>query len=135
MGSVNAPGPGFLAFYVSLSIGFLTLIQFLREISKKPAKKPEPLFQRKKLQNVIYAVAFVLAYPFLFDRLGFFLCTLLFTGCCLKVIGSKKWVVVIEVSFLTAIIAYLVFDSWLDLQLPRGIWASKILSLKDYIWK
>jgi putative tricarboxylic transport membrane protein len=135
LGSLHAPGPGFLTFWVSLVVGILAVVLFLQERGKRFLKDMAPLFKGKNLRNIIYANVFLYGYAVLFDKIGFFLCTLLFIGCCLKVIGSKKWKIVIWGSMSVAVGAYMVFGYWLAIQLPKGRWVESLLSLGDHLWK
>jgi hypothetical protein len=93
---------------------------FLKQRGKKVIENVEPLFKGKNLKNLIFGNLFVFAYGLLFDELGFILCTVLFTGACLKVIGKKRWILVTWVSLTVALVSYLVFEAWLEIQFPIG---------------
>ena len=134
LGSLHAPGPGFLTFWVSLVVGLLAVILCLQERGKKFLKNAAPLFRGKNLRNIIYANVFLYGYAVLFDKIGFFLCTVFFIGCCLKVIGSKKWKIVILGSISMAVVAYMVFDYWLAIPLPKGKWVERLLLLGGHLW-
>jgi len=135
LGHAHAPGPGFLSFWVSLVVGLLGVVLFLQEKGKKLVKGAAPLFKGKNLRNIIYANVFLYCYAGLLDKIGFFLCTLLFIGFCFKVIGSKKWKVTIWSSVSVAIGAYMVFGWWLAVKLPKGKWVESVLSLAGHLWK
>ena len=51
---------------------------------------------------------------------GFFFATIIFLGFLLKGIGRQKWPATISVAVLAAIISQIIFQYWLDVQLPRG---------------
>jgi len=135
VGSLNAPGPGFLTFGVSLFIILFAFFLFLGRIERKDVENVIPLFKGKKIQNVIYAFIALFGYALLLNRLGFFLCTLFFTGFCLKIIIPQSWRVVLGMSIIVAIFSYLLFDVWLTLQLPKGTLLNQLLSLKGLLWK
>jgi hypothetical protein len=64
----------------------------------------------------------LLALLLLMKPLGFTLATVLFVGFLLRAIVPQRWPVVILVTLLTAAISFLVFEVWLQAQLPRGPW-------------
>jgi hypothetical protein len=129
LGSIRMPGSGFLPFWVSVVVGILTVAQLLREIKNKPVETAPALFRGKKVQNTGYALGFLFAYPLLFDKIGFFACTFLFTGACLKIIGQRRWLLSVGLSLLVAVASYTLFVTWLQIQFPRGKWVEPLLSL------
>jgi hypothetical protein len=135
IGSVNAPGPGFFPFWASLVVGLLAFVLFLQERRKKLIRDEEPLSKGKNLRNIIYAYLFLFGYAGLLDKIGVFLCTLLFLGFCLKVLGAKKWKITIWFSLSVAVLAFMVFDYWLAIPFPKGEWLRRFLSLGNYLWK
>jgi putative tricarboxylic transport membrane protein len=129
LGSIRMPGSGFLPFWVSVVVGILTIVQLLREIKKEPPQTAQALFRGKRVQNTVYALVFLFAYPLLFDKIGFFVCTFLFTGACLKIIGQRRWFLSVGLSLLVAVASYTLFVSWLQIQFPRGKWMEPLQSL------
>jgi hypothetical protein len=129
------PGPGFIPFWVAIIVGILSLIQLYTEIRRKSGKTGKPLFEGKQVRNTVSGLCFLFAFPLLLDKMGFFICTLLFTGACLKVVGKRKWAMVVPVSLAVAVISYMIFVVWLQLQIPQGKWLESVLSLlKDLSW-
>jgi len=124
LGSIYAPGPGFLTFWISIIL-FVFVVVLLLQGMKKPVGKVEPLFRGKNLRNIAYAIVFLFGYGLLFRRIGFFLCTVLFTGLCLKAIGKKKWPTVIGVTLLVSLVAHMLFVVWLKIQFPKGSWVAE----------
>jgi hypothetical protein len=129
LGSFRAPGPGFLTFGVSLIIALLVIVLALKESGRKTVGKADPFFKGKKVGNILFGFGLLFAYPLLLDKLGFILCTMLFIGCCLRVIGKKKWSVVSVTSIGVAIFAYFLFNVWLSIQFPQGKWVIQLFSL------
>jgi uncharacterized BrkB/YihY/UPF0761 family membrane protein len=60
-------------------------------------------------------------YTILLKTLGFLLTTFLLVLYLFRVIEPLSWKKVFAGAFLTACGAYLVFDLWLQAQLPKGI--------------
>ena len=122
MGIIRAPGPGFLTFWVSLVVGCLAVVAFLKEKREKVVGDVRPIFTRRNLPNILYANLFLFSYAVLLHKIGFFLCTLFFVGLCIKVIGSKNWKIAILVSISVAVATYAIFIYCLGIQLPKGKW-------------
>lgn len=136
LGSFMAPGPGFLPFGASLVIGLLVCVRFLKERGKKLIGGVAPLFRGKNIRNVIYILGVLFAYPLLLYQLGFVICTLFFIGFSLRIIGSQKWRYVLGISIGTAVLSYLLFDVWLNIQLPKGRWVEQFVSsMRGLLWK
>ena len=55
------------------------------------------------------------------NYIGFFFSTLLFLGFLLRSIDPQRWSVVLTVSVLATVISYGIFQYWLDVQLPTGL--------------
>jgi len=126
LGSFKVPGPGFFPFLASLVIGLLAVILFWRERKSKLVEKAVLLFKGKKIGNVIFILGFLFAYPLLLDELGFFLCTLFFVGFSIKMFKQQKLKVVLGISISVTIVAYLLFNVWLTIPLPKGVWIEKL---------
>jgi hypothetical protein len=118
-------------------VGVLTAVQLLIEIRGKSVREAQPLFKGKKVRSAIYVVSFLFAYPLLLDKIGFILCTLLFTGACLKVSGKKKWPIVVGFSLVVAVVFNMIFVIWLQVQMPKGKWLEpfSLLFLGGHSWR
>lgn len=127
LGSFNAPGPGFLTFWVAIIMILFVISMFLKEKGKRIVGQVEPLFRGKNIRNIIYGNIFLFAYGLLFEKIGFVLCTALFLGSCLRVIGKKRWGVTIAISLSVTLFAYLLFVVWLHIQFPKGRWVGRFL--------
>ncbi len=135
VGSFTAPGSGFLPFGAALAIGVFVIILLLKEKGKKLVGNVEPLFRGKKIRNIIYVLGALFAYPLLLGKLGFFICTFLFVGFCTKKIGSQKWRVSLGVSFIVAVVSYLLFVSSLAIQFPELRWVQQAFAWGGRLWK
>ncbi len=127
LGSIHAPGPGFLTFWVAIILILFVIILFLKEKGKRIVGQVEPLFRGKNLRNIIYGNIFLFGYGLLFEKIGFVLCTALFVGSCLGVIGKKRWGMTVAISLSVTLIAYLLFVVWLQVQFPKGRWVGRFL--------
>lgn len=130
LGRFNAPGAGFLPFWVAIILGVLTLIELVRRLSNKREDREAPVvFLRDRTQRMLCVLIIIFTYPFFMDKLGFFLCTLLFSGACLRTIAGKRWVVVIGLSSMLTLLAYVIFEVWLQILFPEGRWVTTLFSM------
>ncbi len=125
LGNLHLPGPGFLPFGASAIIVVLAIIRLMLGRKQRVASK-EPFFIKERLVKFLTVVAIIFGYGLMLYYIGFFLCTLLFVGISVRAIEPKKWWIVIGVSLGSAIVAWLLFDYWLMVPVPKGIWVSAI---------
>lgn len=121
LGDLRHPGPGFFSFLAGAILGLLSIILFWQSNKKGPQEKrkafwPNPQGARQMIWMVIALIIYVIG----MNYAGFFSSTVLFLGFLLTGIGHQKWSTVISVTILVAIVSYLIFQYWLDVQLPRG---------------
>ena len=120
LGSLNMPGPGFFFFWTAVFIGVLSLFDLWRAVrvsAEEPGGETKPV-------KVVLVLLSILIYVLLIEWLGFILVTLLFFLFLLGVIEKKKWSFAILVSFAVTVAAYLVFETALQSQLPKGLLGS-----------
>jgi putative tricarboxylic transport membrane protein len=65
-------------------------------------------------------VVALLIYAIGMEYLGFLLSTFIFLAFLLKFIEPQRWTVAIFGSLLASVASYLIFEIWLQSQLPRG---------------
>ncbi len=123
IGSPSSPGPGFIPFLSGiLTVGSslsLLLLGVLRRSQHQHIEKSPLTFPL--LKRVFPLLLSLVAFMFLLDFLGFALCTLLFMGFLLRVIGSQKWKTVILGSLSITVGASALFQWLLKCQLPAGV--------------
>jgi hypothetical protein len=120
-GAGTGPGPWFFYFPLWRGDGgtaIVRLVQAMRSPSGDPAKPfcSDP----QKFRKMVYGFIALAVYSIAMDYLGFALSTVLFLGFFLRVIEPQKWRVVFIFSILPTLCAYIVFKSYLDVQLPEG---------------
>lgn len=121
LGDLRQPGPGFFSFVAGVILGVLSLLLFLLSRKKAPEEKTKTFWpNRRGARQVIGMVSALLLYVIGMKHVGFFFGTILFLGFLLRGIGREKWPSVFSVTLLAAIISYVIFQYWLDVQLPRG---------------
>lgn len=124
LGDLHKPGPGFFSFLAGSILCILSFFVFLQSFKDKglSGEEKEDFFSnpRRKLKMAYVVIALILCVIGM-NYVGFFFATLLFLGFLLRGIDPQRWLVVFLVTILGAITSYAVFQYWLDVQLPRGI--------------
>ena len=121
LGDLRHPGPGFFSFVAGAILGLLSIILFWQSGRKGPQEKREAFWPNLPGgRQVIWMVIALIIYVLGMKYGGFFFSTILFLGFLLRGIGHQKWPTTISVTILAAIISHLVFQIWLDVQLPRA---------------
>jgi len=123
IGTLAAPDSGLMPLLSGAAICILALIGFAwAAMRKQPGEPPRPLFRGYAWRRSLFTLGALLAFLFLMKPLGFFLATIFFIGFLLRTIVPQRWAVVGIVAVLTAFFTYLIFEIWLQAQLPRGPW-------------
>ena len=72
-------------------------------------------------KNIFVALAILFLYPLLLNVLGFLLVSFLFGAVFLRVIEPQRWSVVFGVAAAMALAFFLIFQYWLNILFPTGI--------------
>lgn len=117
MGNLRGPGSGFFPNLVAILMMILSLFLII------PKRKSEgKLFFAKSSIHVLIVFVVLLAYSFTLEYLGFIIVSFLLMTYLFKVFGgSKKWRGAVFWALITVVLAYLLFDTLLEGNLPRGI--------------
>jgi putative tricarboxylic transport membrane protein len=122
VGTVASPGPGFFPLLSGAVLGIFSLALFVQSYKKTGKDEKKPFWPSVWGGWKIFWVLLVLfAYVFGMNYVGFFLGTILFLGFLLRGMGHQKWLLTIILSLSGAIISYGIFQHWLDVQLPHGV--------------
>ena len=119
IGSFHAPGTGFFPFWVGMVFGMLSLVllvlTFIRE------GKRVGITEKIQWRSIILVLASLFLYAVVLEKIGFVVSTLLFIGALLMIIERKKWHIVVIIAILSTLAFYIVFQVWLQSNLPKGI--------------
>jgi putative tricarboxylic transport membrane protein len=122
IGTLEQPGSGFFPLLGGGALAALSaanLIQSLRapgpELGTRSAAQPI------NWKNVLLALAILAAFPFLLELLGFAPTTFVFFVLLLRLIEPQKWTVTIGFSVLAAVGFYLLFQVWIKMKFPIGL--------------
>lgn len=119
MGKLKHPGPGFLPFGLGICLIILSLILIFKNWKKESS--PTPLWSKQTWLRPLLGVAILIFYAIGIDRLGFILTTFIFLIIWMALIEHLKWKTILSVSVATTIVLYLLFASFLEVPLPKGV--------------
>jgi putative tricarboxylic transport membrane protein len=121
LGTLHKPGPGFLFFWVNIVLAIMSLVVLVRAWSGKKQEGPQSaLFGRQNIPKIIFVLISLFVYALLMESVGFILVTLALFIFLLGIIEKKKWYYTAFVSIVVTVISYLIFEVWLQSQLPKG---------------
>ena len=120
VGTIAEPGPGFMSFFAGLIICIFSSITFLMALRNK-SSRVEKIWAEIKFQRLIVTIVILLVYILVFRKLGFMICTFFLILTMVRFVGFQTWLRSILTAIGTTILSYLVFEIWLQAQLPRGI--------------
>jgi len=125
LGNVYQPGPGFLFFWTGIVVAIMSLIVVLQSFSSQADEEAReaPTGKRAAIKVILVLVS-LFVYAALMEYLGFFIVTLLLFMFLLGVIEKKKWWFAVVVSVAVTLFSYLIFETALQSQLPKGILSS-----------
>jgi len=122
VGTLHEPGPGFITFFAGAILAFLSLLLFFSSIrEKEKATGLWELWAGLDVKKVLYVLGLLVAYTVLLRPGGFILCTFILLFLLFRVKGSYRIWTTLLVSFFVTGVSYLVFQVWLQVQLPKGI--------------
>jgi putative tricarboxylic transport membrane protein len=122
LGTLHKPGPGFLFFWVNIILAIMSLIVLLRAWAGKKGEGPQPtIFGGQNTSKIIFVMISLFLYALLMEIIGFIPVTLLLFIFLLGIIEKKRWFYTVFVSIVVTVISYLIFETWLQSQLPKGL--------------
>ncbi len=121
LGTLHKPGPGFLFFYTSIVLAIMALIVLVRTWTEKKTEEPVSIFGTQNIPKIVLVLISLFLYAIFMETIGFIPITLLLFIYLLGIIEKKKWFYTIFVSIVVTVISYLIFETWLKSQLPKGL--------------
>lgn len=122
IGTLHSPGPGFLPFWSGVALGIFSIALIITSILKeKVEEKISNLWKGMDWHKVIWVLAALFIYAILLPSLGYLIATSGLLAFLLSLLSRQRlWIPVVS-AIITAVVSYLLFYVWLDVQLPKGI--------------
>ncbi len=121
-GSLSSPSTGFFPFLLG---GLIILLSVIGLVSASYEKLKgvgwDSVIKGMLWKRPFIAFISLLLYVLLVKYLGFIITTVIFMAFLLRVLEHQRWVVVIGMSVLVALVSYGIFEMGLKSQLPAGI--------------
>lgn len=122
LGALHRPGPGFLFFWAGILLAIMSLIILIRAwITQKEAGAGGFIFGGQNVGKIVLVLISLFLYVLLMERLGFIVVTFLLFLFLLGIVEKRGWVLTILTSLGVTVAAYLIFETALQSQLPKGL--------------
>ncbi len=122
LGTLHQPGAGFLFFWGSILLGIMSLVIIVRSEGYKNSQQPESFHLRElKLGKIVPVLISLFLYSFSMEKVGFIPMTFFLFIFLLAVIEKKKWFFTLTTSVVVTALTYLIIETWLKSQLPKGL--------------
>lgn len=107
---------------VPIVLGFILLfLSFLLYFHKEAQKEEKNRLPKGEMKVLFIVLGFILLYIIVLEIIGFILTSFLFIYFNSRFLGYKKWLTNLIVSLAIPLFIYLLFDIFLQIQLPQGI--------------
>ena len=119
VGSAPEPGSGFIFFWSGLILVVLSLCAFAEAL--RDGEEVIPGIGALHWRKIVLVLLSLLLYAFLLERLGFVVTTFLLLIFLLGLIEDVHWGKSFGVACAAALGTYAIFELWLKIRLPHGI--------------
>jgi putative tricarboxylic transport membrane protein len=120
VGTLDAPGSGFLLFWVGVLMCAFSLSIMFGAVRRGGATIAS-LWAGTRWIKVAILIACLAAYAALFERLGFLVATLPLMLVLLRAVDPVRWVVAVPVAVISTVGSWWVLKRLLLIQLPSGM--------------
>jgi putative tricarboxylic transport membrane protein len=122
IGTFHYPGPGFLPFWSAVGLGVISIILVVKSsLTKGREGEMRDQWKGKKWGNGIWIILSLFIYAILLPRLGYIITTFGLMTYQYGLVGKTRlWIQAVG-GLITALLSYLIFEVWLQSQLPAGI--------------
>jgi putative tricarboxylic transport membrane protein len=122
VGSWHDPGPGFFPLGAAIIMGSLCLGLYLKSGRIKAEGAEESWYVKERWKRLVLILVILLVYAFVLEKLGYVLSSFLVLFFIFRFVEKQRWGIAVGGSLFVALVSYGVFDKWLKMQLPKGIW-------------
>jgi len=119
-GTVNAPGMGFMMFWLGLVMAALSLTVALQAIRSEGPTVASLWAGSRWAKTLIVIVSFAV-YAYAFTQLGFLLSTIPLMLVLLRAIDPVRWAIAVPLAIGAPLLIWWVLERVLQIQLPTGM--------------
>jgi putative tricarboxylic transport membrane protein len=119
VGSATDPGSGFIFFWSGLIMALLSLALFVESVRELSGEIR--YVARTNWAKIVLVLSSLVLYALFFERLGFVLSTFLLMSFLLTATDAKGWPRIIGVAGAVALVSFAMFELWLKIRMPKGI--------------
>ncbi|MCB8815144.1 tripartite tricarboxylate transporter TctB family protein [Desulfosporosinus shakirovi] len=116
----GTPGPGFLPFWLGISIALVALIPAVKTFTKFASKLANP-FQSGDFKNFLIVIGSATLVVIVTPVTGLLVALGLMVGVIAKLMGTQSWKTVIGLTVFTPVLLFGIFVKILSVPLPKGI--------------
>ncbi len=88
---------------------------------RHPSGEVKKIWADIQFRKLVFVLIMLLLYALLIEKVGFLVSTFLLIFWLLRFVDPRSWLTSLIGGGLTSILSYLLFETWLKAQLPRGI--------------
>jgi hypothetical protein len=125
-GTAGMPGEGFVPTLIGIGLLICCLLLFLKETvfagqgGPSASTEADAQEEEKNTRKPLLLVIVLLLYPLLLPYLGFMLATIGLLLGCFRIFAFRNWLWSAGAAVALTLIAYVVFEKWLNVLFPRG---------------
>jgi putative tricarboxylic transport membrane protein len=117
----GVPGPGFLPFFSGIALILFSLFVLIPALGQRVEIVSKNFFpERGSFRKLAFAVMALFAYGVALEYVGYLISTFVFMFLMARLIEPKGWLPVTLMASVTAVVSYLLFVVFLEVQLPKG---------------
>ncbi|MBI5252408.1 MAG: tripartite tricarboxylate transporter TctB family protein [Desulfomonile tiedjei] len=120
IGTWNEPGPGFMPFWLGLTMCVMAVALLIGSFRRAGPVMPPFFPKADSWKRVLATFAALGVYALILKHVGFTLTTFLFVTFLVKFIFPQTWTRALVVAFLASVCARFLFVDFLKTQLPKG---------------
>jgi hypothetical protein len=125
IGSLRTPGAGLFPLVASILLMFASAYSvvesFLRKIESEEGPRASFFPEKEAPKRILVSFVLLIAFRYLFPLLGFAPSAFCFIFCLARLLGHFRWRASLFFAGSAATGAYILFQSLLKIQVPRGI--------------
>ena len=122
IGTFQIPGPGFLPFWSGVFLGTFSIVLIVKSfLRKKDEGEIIDLWKGVEWIKAVLVLASLFAYAILLTKVGYLITTFGLMAFLFGLIEKTKLWIRVMSAFVAALVTYIIFHVWLDVQLPKGI--------------